>query len=133
LNKNWYDHPYFAEHRERFQKGVERMEAETYAFLASLGYEHDAKTNSYVATRPNDDRIALFAHEGFGKMFLSTLLDIPYPMCSTRIDMSHSCVTVIEFPNHEGNRVFPRMLQLSNDSHLYREGLPTNYKNRIIF
>jgi hypothetical protein len=41
-------------------------------------------------------------------------------------------MTVIEFPNQEGI-VYPQILQLSNDSHLYREGLPTNYSNRLRF
>lgn len=68
----------------------------------------------------------------FGRSFLSNLLDIPYPIFSTRLDFSHRGMTVIEFPNQEGI-VYPQVLQLSNDSHLYREGLPTNYSNRLRF
>jgi hypothetical protein len=47
--------------------------------------------------------------------------------------MGHSGVTVIEFAPDEGGIVSPTVLTLSNDSHLYRDGLPTNYQNRIRF
>ena len=133
MGKKWYDHPYFAEHRDRFKNGLERVERETYAWLATLGYEHDAEQNGYFARRKRNDRIALFAHEGFGKMFFSALLDIPYPMFSTRFEMSHTGMTVIEFTENKDGMVYPRVLQFSNDSHLYREGIPTNYKNMFRF
>lgn len=132
LGRKWYNHPALADYKDQFQNGTNRVQAEVDALLSSLGYEHDLENNCYHATRPSDDRIALFAHEGFGKIFLSTLLDIPYPIYATRFEMSHSGMTVIEFANKDG-RVYPHMLQLSNDSHLYREGLPTNYINRIRF
>ena len=41
-------------------------------------------------------------------------------------------MTVIEFREQDGV-VIPRVLQLANDSHLYREGLPTKYQNRLYF
>ena len=57
-------------------------------------------------------------------------MDVPYPLFSTRFDMGHTGVTVIEFAQRDGF-VVPRMLQMSNDSHLYHEGLSTKYQNRI--
>lgn len=130
LGMNWYMHPFFAD--TKFGENVERVGRETDQLMASLGYVHDAQRCGYVAERPNDQRIALFAHHGFGMSFLSLLLDIPYPIFCPRFDISHSGMTVIEFPNREG-LVYPSVLQLSNDSHLYREGLPTNYSNRLRF
>ncbi len=41
-------------------------------------------------------------------------------------------MTVIEFSNKAGKHI-PRILQYSNDAHLYGDGLPTNYQNRILF
>ena len=41
-------------------------------------------------------------------------------------------MTVIEFKSNNGF-VVPQILQLSNDSHLYKDGLPTKYQNRIYF
>ena len=132
LGKKWYEHPTLSEYREQFENGIKRIEREAYAFLASLGYEHDAKHNCFRAIRPNDDRIALFAHQGVSMAFMSVLLDIPYPMYSTHFDISPSGMTVIEFSNKD-EKIIPRALQVANDSHLYREGLPTKYINRIYF
>ncbi len=132
LGMKWYEHPKFAEH-PTFKSGMERVERETDAFLARLGYEHDRETHTYRATRPNDNRVAFFAHQGFGWFFLSSLLDIPFPLYSIHFDMSHTGVTVIYFPNTDDGITVPRMLTLSNDSHLFREGLPTIYDNMIKF
>ena len=81
----------------------------------------------FLAERPNDDRVAVFAHQGVGLIFLSALLDIPYPQMSTHFDMSHTGITVIHFKGD--GIVIPRVLQLSNDSHLFAAGLPTAYHN----
>lgn len=130
LDKRWYEHPQLAKYN--FGKGVRRVDLETDRLLTELGYEHDRAKNMYRATRPNEDRIALFAHAGFGMAFLSSVLDIPYPQFSKHFDMCHSGMTVIDFEN-TGEWVIPRILTLSSDSHIYREGLPTFYNNRIRF
>ncbi len=39
-------------------------------------------------------------------------------------------MTVIEFSETPGETV-PSVLQLSNDAHLYGDGLPVKYQNRI--
>ena len=58
----------------------------------------------------------------FSLTYLSLILDIPYPMFCTHFAVNHSCVTVIEFENKK--TLQPRILSFSNDSYLYREGLP---------
>ncbi|MBQ9774150.1 MAG: histidine phosphatase family protein [Clostridia bacterium] len=130
LGMQWYTHPAFAD--TRFAENMARVGQETERFMAQLGYVHDRERCGYIAARPNSQRVALFAHHGFGMSFLSLLLDIPYPIYSTHFDLSHSNMTVIELPDREG-LVFPRVLQHSNDSHLYREGLPTKYGNHTYF
>ena len=80
---------------------------------------------AYEAVNPSEKRIALFAHQGFGLAFLSCILDIPYPLFSTHFDLSHSSMTVIDFSGK--GKIRPKVLQSSNDSHLYREGLLTGY------
>lgn len=127
LDKKWYDHPYFA--NTKFKQGFTRIENETYAFLDSLGYTFSSERSGFIPTRPNDERIALFAHQGFGLCFLSVLTDIPFPRFISHFDMSHTGVTVIEF-NGDGI-VYPKVLQLSNDSHLFSLGLDTMYNNEI--
>ena len=62
------------------------------------------------------------------------MLDIPYPEATLRFAMTHSAVSVIGFDNEDGRGYsIARLLTLSNDSHIYAEGLPTNYYNRIRF
>ena len=64
--------------------------------------------------------------------FLSQILGIPYPMFATRFNMTHTGVTVINFEEEDGFAI-PKVLTLSSDSHLYREGLPTKYNNELYF
>ena len=125
LGGRWYEHPFFE--GTNFKAGALRVHKEVDDFLLSLGYRHDREGGYYEAVEPNEKRIALFAHQGFGMAFLSSLLDTPYPHFCTHFDLSHSSMTVIKFSG-EG-KIYPQILQLSNDSHLYREGLLTGYNN----
>ena len=128
LGREWYRHPAFE--GTLYEQGMTRVQRECDALLESLGYRHDLERNGYVAERPNAERVAIFAHHGFGVAFLSCLLDIPYPELSIRADICHTGMTVIHFPEREGF-VIPKMLEFSSDAHLYREGLPTKYGNAI--
>ncbi len=130
LGQRWYTHSAFA--GCTFDAGLEKINRETDAFFRSLGYCHDREQGFYRAENPNDDRVALFAHQGFGLSFLSSLLDIPYPLFITHFDIGHSGLTVIEFVAVDGIAI-PKVLTMSNDSHLYREGLPTLYDYRVSF
>ena len=129
LGRNWADSPLFKD--TDFKRGCERMQRESDAFFLSLGYRHDPAAGLYVPEHHNTKRVALFAHQGFGLLFLSCVLDIPYPLICSHFDLGHSGMTVIEFtPNSEGY-VVPKTLELSNDSHLYKAGLPILYQNVI--
>ena len=130
MDMEWYRHPKFA--GQDFGAGIERIRRETDQWLAQLGYRHDSQKKMYDSAGVNSQRVALFAHQGFGLAFLSCLLDIPYPQFTTHFDMGHTGMTVIHFPEQQG-WVVPKILQLSNDSHLYREGLPTCYQNLYRF
>lgn len=131
LGNRWHEHPAFSDFPS-FGAGVIRMRKEADAWLASLGYRHDTEKCQYIVENPTDDRIALFAHEGAGILLLSTILDIPYPLFAPSFTMQHTGMTVIEFVDR-GGVCNPRVLQLSNDSHLYRDGLPLNYQKRLRF
>lgn len=130
LGFNWYEYPFFEDYD--YKKGFDRIVTESDKFLASLGFEHIPFTGRYKVTKPNNERVALFAHQGFGLAFLSAILDIPYPLFCAHFDMTHTGVTVINFAEENGFAV-PRVLTLSNDSHIYKEGLPTNYNNSLRF
>ena len=123
LGMRWYDHPAFA--GTTYRAGMERIARESDAFFASLGYEHTEQPGVYRAVRENDERIALFAHAGFGGAFFSHVLGIPYPQYGQTFDLCHSSLTVLEFKEKHGVCV-PRVLTLSNDAHLYHDLLPVN-------
>lgn len=126
LGDRWYEHPAFD--TERFKAGVERIQSEGDKFFEKLGYRHDRKRHLYISEKPNDKRIALFAHQGFGVMFLSSLLDVCTPQFVDHFDISHSSVTVIEFNDEDGITI-PKAVTVGNDSHIYKEGLPTKFNN----
>jgi probable phosphoglycerate mutase len=130
LGDKWYTYEKFA--GTGFESGTLRIQCESDLFLEKLGYKHDRDNFRYVPTQHSEKRVALFAHQGFGLAFLSAVLDIPYPLFCTRFDMGHSGMTVIEFEPVNGY-VIPKVLQLSNDSHIYKEGIDTVYQNRIKF
>ena len=132
LGERWYEHPELA--GLNFKAGVERVNAAVDEFFLSLGFRHDRENARYevVGEHLNRDRVALFAHQGFGMSFFSSMLDIPYPMFCTHFDFSHSSMSVINF-EPRGKYVYPHVLQAANDSHLYREGILTGYNHFIHF
>ena len=130
MGHKWYEHPAFADHR--FKQGVERIDQAVDEFFLSLGYRHDRENARYEIVKPNCERVALFAHQGFGLSFFSSMLDIPYPLFVTRFDLSHSSMSAINFEDR-GGYVYPQVLQFSSDAHLYREGILTGYNNGIKF
>ncbi len=130
LGDEWHTHPAFADYH--FEKGFARIRENADELFESLGYKHIPGTGAYEVIRDNDERVALFAHQGFGMAFLSCLLDIDYPHFCLHFDTSHTGMTVIEF-KEEGGIAIPKVLSLANDGHLYREGLPTDYNHEVRF
>ena len=126
LRNNWYKDPFFD---KKVGEGVCRVDTALDEFLKGYGFIHDRERGVYKVEKMSHKRIAIFAHQGFSMIFFSSLLDIPYPVFSTHFDISHSCVSLINFPDSHKDYIVPKMLQHSNDSHLYKESLPTRYNN----
>lgn len=121
LGADWFTHR-FSPRRKRPRASRACGGKPTRARLAS-DMCHDRSRCVTSRSGPNSERVALFAHQGFGMAFLSSLLDIPYPMFCSHFDLDHSGMTVIEFSETPGETV-PCVLQLSNDAHLYGDGCP---------
>lgn len=126
----WYENEELKEYD--FSKSIERVDKELDKFIFELGYEHDREKHLYKCVNPSDKRVALFAHQGFCVSFLSSILDIPYPYIASHFDICNTGMTVVEFRNENGVS-FPKVLTLSNDSHIYREGLIAGYDSIIRF
>ena len=90
--------------------------------MEKLGYKKDGAI--YRITEPNDKRIALFCHEGFGTTLLSYLLNVSPLVFWASFGISHSGVTVLDFQNNADGFTAPRCLCLSDLSHLYADRLP---------
>lgn len=131
LGKQWYEASFFQNNHIRAEEGYRYIREKSDAFLAEHGYIHEE--NCYRVQSQSDERLAVFCHQGFGLSWLGVLLDIPLPVAWTAFDISHSDLTVIEFSGQTGDYCIPKMLTLSNDSHLYAEGLPTRYQNVLYF
>lgn len=130
LGDRWYEYEGFKNYN--FKRGVERINRESDLLLLSLGYKHIREEGSYKAVSHNNERVALFAHQGFGLAFLSSILDIPYPTFSSRFDMSHTAVTIIEFsPMDNEGTVIPKVLSYADLSHVHKENLPTKFNNGL--
>jgi len=129
LGELWYEHPDYV--GTDFAKGHLRIRKQTLDFLEELGYCWDSEKGQYRNLHKGKNRVALFAHHGFGTNFLSAVLNIPFPQVCLKMDIGHTGLTVIEF--EEGDYVIPKMLTLANDGHLLAERMPTCYNNRIYF
>ena len=67
-----------------------------------------------------------------GKVFLSEVLDVPYPYYAEHFELRHTGMTAILFDEgrenyHLNGYARARVMTLSNDSHLYRDGLPLGH------
>lgn len=131
MGLEWYKHPLFKEIKG--EQEYKRLLENSDDFLLGHGYRHDRQNCRYIAENHTDERVAMFCHQGFGLSWLGVMLDIPLPIIWTGFDLSHTGMTVVEFKPDENGIVLPQVLTLSNDSHLYKEGLPTKYNNIIYF
>ena len=120
LGEEWTSYPLFSEYN--FKSGIERIAKEADNFFGNLGYIHNRKNRTYTINKGNDEKVALFAHSGFGMAFLSSVLDIPYPLFITRFQqIAFSGVTIIDFSG--GKESFPRIISYSDNSHLYKNNM----------
>ena len=112
------------------KKGYERIQKCSDSFLKRHGYEHQGG-GVYKITNPNDKRIAVFCHQGFGLTWMSLLLQIPPQVFWASFDITHSGISIFEFVNNEDGYTTPKCLCLSDTSHIYKEELPMQYNNSI--
>lgn len=129
LEFKWYEHSAFSD--LKCKDGMMRIDKNTDEFLKELGYVHDRENALYQTDLPSSEHVALFAHGGFGIAFLTSVLDIPYPQLASHFSFGHSGFTVINFDGKKD--IIPQVLSFSNDSHLYKDGLPTKWCNSIYF
>lgn len=114
LGLNWFEHPQFV--HGSCKAGMNRIQTASDQFFESLGYRH-LGCGKYLVVNESNERIAFFAHQGFGYAFLSLLLQIPYPTLCTQFALGHAEITMIEFKK-EGGYAYPKVLSFSRQNHL---------------
>lgn len=86
-------------------------------FLEKLGYKYE--NGVYKIINANDNKIALFCHGTFERVWLSTLLHIPLHIMFATFDLpAFTGVTVLEFKNNQNGFTAPKLLAYSDTSHL---------------
>ena len=126
---DWYNIPSLLGDPERFKRGYERLTRSGDEFLAKLGYVREGAV--YRVVKKNEERVALFCHEGMSTLWLPHVLNIKPQVFWGTIGFSHSGVTILEFANYDSGITVPRALCVSDLSHIYESGLPYKHKNQI--
>ena len=120
LGDEWYKAPHFS--KVRGKEGYKRIQDASDEFLARQGYRRDGLV--YRIERPNDDKIAVFCHEGFGVTWMSHLLSIPPQMFWASFDITHTSVSILRFDNNSNGICQPKAMCIGDTSHIYAERLP---------
>lgn len=126
-NDNWYELDCFK--MIRGKEGYARIQAASDDFLARQGYVREGA--KYRIERPNDDRVAVFCHQGFGMAWLPVLLQIPPQYTFASFDITHAGISIFHFANNADGYSMPRCLSFSDTSFLYEDRLPLKYNNYL--
>lgn len=105
------------------------IEKEGNAFLEKLGYQEE--NGNYRILQPSEEKVALFCHGNFARVWLSSLLKVPLHIMLASFGYNHTGVTVLHFRNNEDGLTAPRCLCYSDISHLYAHGPDTNYNGKF--
>lgn len=124
---DWYKLPEFASIDGK--AAYERIINASDDFLDRQGYVREGRV--YRAEKPNDDRIAVFCHQGFGLTWMSHLLQIPPQIMWSCFDVTHTGVSIFEFKTDKNGYAAPKCLCLSDISHIYADRLPMLYNNSL--
>ena len=127
LGRDWASAGCLQGYSNDFKGAVKRVTDGSDDFLARQGYKREGSI--YRITRANDDRIAVFCHQGVGVIWLAHLLNIPNLIFWSGFDLTHSGITILEFINYENGITNPMCLTLSDTSHIYKDDLPLEYNN----
>ena len=123
---NWYTaEPYAHIHGK---EGFERIRAGADDFFARQGYVREGE--SYRQVRPNEDRVALFCHQGLGTALISHICGLPLPMLWNHSMTPTSSVSTIIMDRFRADDpiAVARVLSMGDTGHLYAAGEPVNWR-----
>lgn len=118
-HEKWDRIPHF--NNPLFRKETSKIARRSDAFLKRHGFHRMG--GRYKVLKPNQERIAVFCHGGFGLTWLSHLLAIPMPLMWSGFWMAPSSVTTVLFDQRSKKWATPRCIGFCDVSHLHRKGL----------
>lgn len=87
-------------------------------FLAKHGYVR--QDGIYHIRKANEDRIAVFCHDGFARTWIAHLLEIPLSLMWAGFILSPSSVTTVRFADRNVGVTAPRCMGLGDTTHLHK-------------
>ena len=125
---DWYNMP--AMELIEGKQVMKRVERHSDDFLRRLGYRR-VQDGVYEEEKPNNEKVAVFCHAGFGITWMTHLLSVPPHVIWSSFYMTHTGVTVVNFERNPSGLVTPRCLCWSDMSHLFDTDLPYSYNNKL--
>lgn len=105
------------------------VEKEGNAFLEKLGYKYEG--GNYRVLQPNEEKVALFCHGNFARMWLGSLLKVPLTTMLAGFGYGFTGVTVLHFKNNDDGITAPWCFFYGDTSHLLTEDFDTNYNGKF--
>lgn len=104
------------------EEGFRDLKQESDRFLGKMGYERIDRR--YRSVQPNEKKLAVFAHLGFGLNWLSHLLELPLALVWCGFWLDPGSITTVHFEQRSLEWAVPRCLSIGDTSHLDAAGLP---------
>jgi broad specificity phosphatase PhoE len=104
-----------------YPEKYEALRKDSDAFLASFGYQREG--GRYRPLRPNQEKVVVFCHGGFGLHWFAHLLELPVALVWSGFWMAPTSVTTILMDEASKEWATPRCVGFCDVSHLYAEGL----------
>lgn len=121
---NWFLNPYFSS--EELKERIAEIQEGSDRLMGAHGYRRVG--GRYACERPNRDKIAVFCHGGLGVTWLAHLLQLPISLVWSAFWLAPSSVTTIVLDQRSEQWAVPRCVALGETSHLYKSGLPIQYR-----
>ena len=118
LYEDWYNREPF-KRNDKLLKSVKRVTDGADAWLKTLGFEREGEY--YRVKEENNKTIAMFSHGGSSTVFLSHIMNIPFPRMCSVFRPYFTSVTVVEFSGKVGELCSPKFRLMSDERHVPRD------------
>lgn len=111
---------------EQIEKRIAAMKTGIDGIFAKFGYVREGAR--YKLENPSGDVVALFCHDGFGKTLIGYLTGMPTLVAWSSLFLRTSSVTSFVMESVDGAYAAPRMISMSDTTHIRLAGLEDNYR-----